>query len=71
MTNEIKDMSVSKEIDMSEMGTVRGGYNATDFGIDANYGYFNNAWDVINKASLVVLTNDPHDSDDYVGPSPE
>jgi len=60
MTIQIKDMTVSNEIDMSEMGAVRGGSRPTvdEFTYYVNSGLLNNPVDLISMASQVDLNPD-------------
>ncbi len=60
MTIQIKDMSVSNEIDVSEMGVVRGGSmsdrpTVDEFTYYVNSGLLKNPVDLIQMASQVDL----------------
>ena len=64
LTIQIKDMSVSNEIDVSEMGAVRGGSmndrpTVGEFTYYANAGLLNNPVTLIQMASQVDLNPDP------------
>ena len=64
MTIQIKDMSVSNELDGSEMGAVRGGSMSDrptvgEFTYYVNAGLLKNPVDLIQMASQVDLNPDP------------
>jgi hypothetical protein len=69
MTIQIKDMTASNEIDMSEMGAVRGGSKITvdEFTYYANSKLLNNPYEVISMASQVDVNPDPDPDNESIG----